>query len=251
MQAMSHSVWLTIDIGNSAIKAGVYVGDHIQEYATTVTLDEILKYLINWNDRETFERIGLSSVVPDLAQRLIRQLNELTSAPILRINSHLSLPIKVNYQPIESLGADRLVAACAGWSSGQGATIIVDAGSAITIDLVSKDGIFEGGIIMPGPELANRSIRDYTANVDAVLLQLPHGAIGSCTVEALQHGLINGMIDAVTGAIDRINGILNEPTAIILTGGWSYLLRDWIPEAIVSRHLTLDGIKVLMHYNST
>jgi len=249
MQGISHSAWLTIDIGNSAIKASLYIADQVQEYATASSLDEILHHLIDWNIQVPFHRIGICSVVPDLTQCFSMQINQFSSAPILTVNSNVLLPIKVNYRPIESLGADRLAAACAGWSITQGQTIIIDAGSAVTIDLVSKSGVFEGGVIMPGPQLSNRAVTDLTANLRPVPLELPTGVLGNSTTEALQHGIIYGMIDAVIGAIERMSRMLKEPSSIILTGGWYHLLSDKISGATVNRNLVLDGIKVLMHHN--
>jgi len=251
MQAMSQSVWLTIDIGNSAIKAGLFLGDQLHEHTTVSSLVEFLRQLNDWNTHQPFERVGLCSVVPDLAENLEMQLKMFTSAPILRLNSNLFLPINVNYNPIESLGLDRLASACAGagWSTGQDATIIIDAGSAITIDLVTKDGGFEGGVIMPGPQISNLAVKDYTANLEAVPLVLPDGVLGNSTLESLQLGITYGMIDAVTNTIERINCMLNGTSTIILTGGWSHLLFERIPDAVVNPHLVLDGIKVLMHHN--
>ena len=159
------------------------------------------------------------------------------------------MPIQINYTPKETLGPDRIAAACAAWSDGKAGQIIVDAGSAITVDVVSTEGIFLGGVIMSGPTVSSRALVDYTAKLPNIPLVIPNGVLGDSTVTALQHGLIYGMIDAINGAIDRLQSIFDHPPTIQLTGGWHSLLAERIPGAQVNKHLVLEGIKLLMHSN--
>ncbi len=249
MQEMSHSVWLTIDIGNSAIKTGLFAENQTLATTTESSIEEALARIATWNTQTPPCRIGLCSVVPQQSEILISRITELTDAPIFEVNSHADSPIQLNYTPAENLGPDRLAAACAAWYPGGTSQIIIDAGTAITIDVVRADGAFLGGVIMPGPTLSNRALADYTAKLPDVSLTPPEGAFGTSTVEALQHGLIYGMIDGVLGTIARIERFLDSSSAITLTGGWHQVLAKHIPEAQINRNLVLHGIRLLMQFN--
>ena len=250
MQAMSHSVWLTIDIGNSAVKAGAFVGSQIVETISGKSAEEVSARIATWDARMPLQRIGLCSVVPQHSELLVSRIKKFTDAPIFEVNSESILPIQINYTPLKSLGPDRLAAACAAWYPGGNSTIVVDAGTAITIDVVSTEGVFLGGVIMPGPVLTGHALANYTANLPSVLLTPPEGAFGNSTTEALQHGIIHGMSDGVLGIITRIKKSLDTSPTITLTGGWSQLLADKIPGVRVNQNLVLHGIRALMQLNA-
>ncbi len=246
---MFHSVCLTIDIGNSAIKAGLFHGELIQNSIVTHSVEEASARIAAWNAQTSFHQIGLCSVVPKKSEQIISRIRSFTDVSIFEVNINATLPFKIKYTPAESLGPDRLAAACAAWHSGDGSQIIIDAGSAITIDVLSAEGIFLGGIIMPGPTLANRALADYTARLSDVPLVFPEGVLGNSTIEALQHGLLYGMTDGIIGAINRIERTLASTPVITLTGGWHQLLADKIPNVRVNKNLVLDGIRLLMQFN--
>ncbi|MXW15085.1 MAG: type III pantothenate kinase [Rhodothermaceae bacterium] len=249
MQAMSRSVWLTIDIGNSTIKIGLFAEDRTLATVTESSVEEALTRITTWNTQTPPCRIGLCNVVPQQSEVLISKIAEFTDAPIFEVNSHAIFPIRLDYTPPENLGPDRLAAACAAWYPGGTSQIIIDAGTAITIDVVRADGSFLGGVIMPSPTLSNRALADYTAKLPNVSLTPPEGSFGTSTVEALQHGLIYGMIDGVLGTIARIEQFLDSPSVITLTGGWYQILAEHIPRAQINRNLVLHGIRLLMQFN--
>jgi len=242
-------VWLTIDIGNSTTKVGLYFGNKIQKRFFSTSIKEVIERIEAWNHKTPYERIGLCSVVDDLTYELISSIKMFTNVPIFELSSDSLLPIRVSYDPVESLGVDRIAAASGAWSFGQKAKIIIDAGSAITVDLVSRDGTFLGGVIMPGPKLSSIALLNFTSNLPDVDVTLPHGTIGNSTITAIQHGLIYGMIDGVNGIVRRIHETYEEPSDLILTGGWSRLLTSKLPRHETNRHLVLDGLMVIMELN--
>ena len=249
MQEMSRSVWLTIDIGNSTIKSGLFAEDRALATTTESSVEEALARITTWNMQTPPCRIGLCSVVPQRSEVLISRITELIDAPIFEVSSRAVFPIRLNYTPAENLGPDRLAAACAAWHPGGTSQIIIDAGTAITIDVVHADGTFLGGVIMPSPTLSSRALADYTAKLPNVSLTPPEGAFGTSTVEALQHGLINGMIDGVLGTIARIEQFLDSSLVITITGGWHQVLAEHIPRAQINQDLVLHGIRLLMQFN--
>ncbi len=249
MQEMSRSVWLTIDIGNSAIKMGLFVKDQLLKTATEATVEKALVRIKTWTSQTPPCRIGIASVVPQQFKKIVSSITECTDASIFEVHSHAVLPLYIQYTPAESLGPDRLAAASAAWYPGGTPQIIIDAGTAITIDVVQADGAFLGGVILPSPTLANQALADYTAQLSTVPLTIPESAFGTSTIQALQHGLIHGMIDAVLGAVERIEQFLDSPSVLTLTGGWHQVLAKYIPIAQINQDLVLHGIKLLMQLN--
>lgn len=246
---MFRSTWLTIDIGNSNTKIGLFSGDDLVKTANENSAEEVLEIISDWQSETPIIRIGLSSVVPQQTDFLLSRINQLSGAPVFHVNSNVNLPLQIGHTPAETLGPDRLAAACYAAHKTSGAHVIIDAGTAITIDAVSENKTFLGGVIMPGPAIANLALTNFTAQLPEVPLTLPDGALGRSTVEALRHGIIHGTADAVMGAIVRIREALASTPTITITGGWYSLLIDKIPEAQITPHLVLHGIRLLMQFN--
>ena len=246
---MFRSTWLTVDIGNSSTKIGLFHGDDLLKTASGNSAEEVLEIISDWQAETPIRRIGLCSVVPEQSDILVSGINKLSGAPVFRVSSGVILPLQIDHTPAETLGPDRLAAACYAAHNKSGAHIIIDAGTAITIDAVSENKTFLGGVIMPGPIIANRALTNYTAQLPEIPLTLPHGALGRSTVEALRHGIVHGTADAVTGAIVRIRETLGSTPTITLTGGWHSLLVDKVPEAQIAPDLVLRGIRLLMQFN--
>jgi type III pantothenate kinase len=246
---MFRSAWLTIDVGNSRTKIGLFSGDDLLKTANGDSAEEVLGIISDWQAETPIIRVGLCSVVPQRSDFLLSGINQLSDAPVFHVSSGVNLPLQIGHTPAETLGPDRLAAACYAAHNKTGAHIIVDAGTAITIDAVSENKTFLGGVIMPGPVIANLALANYTAQLPEVPLTLPDGALGHSTVEALRHGVVHGTADAAMGAILRIRETLGSTSTITITGGWHSLLVGKIPEAHIAPHLVLHGIRLLMHFN--
>lgn len=246
---MFRSTWLTIDIGNSSTKIGLFSGDDLVKTASGDSAAEALEIISDWQAETPIVRIGLCSVVPQQSDFLLSGIKQLSGAPIFRVNSGVDLPLHIGHTPPETLGPDRLAAACYAAHNKSGTHIIIDAGTAITIDAVNEDKTFLGGVIMPGPEIANLALTNYAAQLPEIPITLPNGVLGRSTDEALRHGIVHGTADAVMGAIVRIREALASNPTITITGGWHSLLVDKIPEAQIAPHLVLHGIRLLMQFN--
>ncbi|MXY07837.1 MAG: type III pantothenate kinase [Rhodothermaceae bacterium] len=246
---MFRSTWLTIDVGNSSTKIGLFSGDDLVKTANGGSAEEVLEIISGWQADTPIVRIGLCSVVPQKSDFLLSGIKQLSGAPFFCVNSGVNLPLQIGHTPAGTLGPDRLAAACYAAHNTAGAHIIIDAGTAITIDAVNENKTFLGGVIMPGPEIANLALTNYTAQLPEIPLTLPDGALGRSTDEALQHGIVHGTVDGVMGAIVRIREALASNPTITITGGWHSLLVDKIPEAKIAPHLVLHGIRLLMQFN--
>ncbi len=250
-------MWLTIDIGNSAVKGAFFLDSEI--LGAWKLARPGLEDVRNWQERFFAEisrhrvtRAGVASVVPSLTRVVRDQIH--SCVPLLEISPELLLPFSISYTTTKTLGPDRLAAAAAAWQ-GWGrsrAVIVVDIGTAINIEVVSSKGVYLGGIIGAGPETLRNSLSSGTALLPAIDLVMPSSPVGNSTQEALQAGIMFGVVDQIRGALRRIRHQIAEPCVVVGTGGWGSALMEHLD---VIEHfdpyLTQRGIRILMALNPT
>jgi type III pantothenate kinase len=159
---------------------------------------------------------------------------------------HSDFPIAIRTLAPERVGLDRLAAALAANRLRQPAAlaIVIDAGSAITVDLVSADGAFEGGVILPGFRMAAEAL--YGADLLPLALlepnEQPPPALGRDTHSAIRSGLFWGAVGAVRELVSRISAELATPPEVFVTGGDLRQLAHYVPAAQFVPNLVLSGI---------
>jgi type III pantothenate kinase len=160
---------------------------------------------------------------------------------------HLDLPLAVALEEPHKVGIDRLAAAAAAGlvkPAGRPA-VVVDCGTAVTVDLVAADGRFLGGAILPGPALMARALAEGTSKLPAVAAlvggELP-AMPGRSTAEAIAAGIGYGIRGAVARLVAEARSAAGGDAATILTGGWSDAVRDVLPDARLIPDLVLAGI---------
>lgn len=252
-------MWLTLDIGNSTIKGGFFSGPRLERafrLPTSASEAAWQAALGEQFDDVPITRAGIASVVPartTLAQATIRAVAE-TSAEV--IGASMKLPFAMAYETPHTLGTDRLAAAAAAWTQ-HGATatpprsvIALDAGTALTFDVVRADGVFLGGSIGPGPDLLVRALHTGTAQLPDVPLVLPGQPIGRATQEAIQIGVMWGFLESTRGLLHRLTETLGDSPFVVATGGWGALLAEQLADVhLYDPHLVLRGVRVLLEWN--
>jgi type III pantothenate kinase len=251
---------LTLDVGNSAVKGGCFDGDELVR-VFSVSIEHVdANDPAAWQEALSsrlpdppVEHVGLASVVPATADALTDALAALTDASVTRIRPTMPLPFELAYETPDTLGTDRLAAATAGWvqfgrpASPPRSVVVVDAGTAVTCEVVHRDGVYQGGTIGAGPVLARRALQSGTAQLPAVPLELPAAPVGRSTQTALQSGLMWGLVDTVRGMTARLADTLPDEPQIVVTGGWGDLLTHHLDRVDHhAPHLVLHGIRLLV-----
>jgi type III pantothenate kinase len=157
------------------------------------------------------------------------------------------LPLRVELEKPDHAGIDRLLNAVAvnGRRRSGCPAVIVDAGSAVTVDLVDCDGAFRGGAILPGLRLMARSLHDYTALLP--LIDLPVDVPpypGAATRSALEVGIFWAVAGGIQGLIDVYRRDSRVEPEIYLTGGDAELLARGLPGVISWPTMTLEGVRM-------
>ena len=251
---------LAIDIGNTHTVFGIYrksklVADWRVTSMLQRTEDEVGTQVRLFLKEakiplKGIEQVGISSVVPNLTDIYTTMARKYFHLAPLIISSALDLGIKILYDDPNSVGADRICNAVAGFALFGGPLIIIDFGTATTYDAVSGTGDYIGGVIAPGMETSAVDLHRRAAKLPKVELHFPKTIIGKDTVSSMQAGILYGAIDALEGMVERIHGELRKregkKAIVVATGGFSRLMASHsksITECVPS--LVLDGVRLI------
>jgi type III pantothenate kinase len=240
---------LCLDIGNSATKAGLFDGGSLLRTLRTTRLDAGMLSEFISDDR--LERAGIASVVPAATPQVAALVAAVVPRPPLVVSASVRLPFEMAYRTPETLGADRIAAAAGGRSLLPEADplVTIDAGSAVTVEVVAG-GRFLGGAIAPGPELLYRALSERTAQLPALHPALSATVIGSSTEESIRAGIGVPFIEGLRGLLRRIGEELDAPLTVVACGGWGESIAAHLNEIThVEPHLLLHGIRALVELN--
>ena len=248
---------LAVDIGNTTIACGVCAGQKVlavyrmDTFSGKARLTREMGKLCGrvYRQYPSLREVLICSVVPKaltVAEKVIHRTMRVK--PIV-IGRDIKVPIKNNYRNPRQVGQDRLVGAYAAKCLYKAPCLIIDFGTAITFDIVSARGEYEGGIIIPGLRLSAESLFQKTALLPRVdTIRAPRSLIGKDTQESILSGLFNGYGAMCRGLIDRIAGTMPRRPKVIITGGHTRLMRKFIRKRIdkIDQSLVFKGI-VLVH----
>jgi type III pantothenate kinase len=189
-----------------------------------------------------FDHVLVGSVVPK--KTLI--FRSLFRGQMKEVNPDLDLGIGIDFSEPHGIGADRLANAV-GVSTRYGfPAIVVDFGTAVTFDVISRKGAYEGGVTAPGLGLMVDYMYQRTALLPKIDLQEPVSAIGKTTRDAMLAGAVYGYRGLVRRIVTEIVAVLDGKARIIATGSYADLIAAKLPELqIVDLDLTLEGLRII------
>ena len=234
---------LLIDNSNTLTKFALDLGGALSEWRAVIPTSDLSKTSIQDTLRnQNFERVTLCSVVPDASTLMKVTFDQ----PIHHISHQSKMPITIEYPNPSKIGADRLANASAAILGRQGPAIVIDFGTAVTFDVISKAGSYLGGVIAPG----TASLRDYlhqkTALLPAIQLEEPNSAIGRSTEEAMQVGAVIGYRGLIREILNEVRRELGGEPKIFATGGDAELIGKGINDIdIIDQDLTMKGIQAI------
>lgn len=236
---------LVIDIGNHSSKMFLFEGDEIvwRGQRATALAEEIPSYVHD----QKFDHVIVSSVVP-LSSRFIPQLNAMGKTIELSGSTHL--PLKLDYETPQTLGADRIAAACGAWQLSEGNNVLVIvAGTCITYNLIDSGGTFHGGAISPGIHMRLQSMHTFTGKLPLVSAEGNSPITGKSTETSLRSGAVNGTIAELEGMIFRYSQEFPE-LKVMITGGDGQVLAEGLKNGIFARpDLIAQGLNTILNYN--
>jgi type III pantothenate kinase len=254
------SMLIVVDIGNTHTAFGLFDGDKLRfdwrvETRSERTADEhaaVLRGLFELEklDMHQVDAAIISSVVPPATmpmERLFARYFKLT--PVV-VGPGMKTGMPVLYESPRDLGADRIVNAVAAYARWPQGAIVVDFGTATTLDVVSAKGEYAGGIITPGLLISADALYRATAKLPRVEIARPKAVVGTNTVASIQSGLVFGYAGMIDALVNRIRAEVTYVPKVVATGGLGALVaRESSTIEEYDELLTLRGLKILHERN--
>ncbi len=244
---------LAIDVGNTNTVLGIYKeNEMIAHWRISTdkdkTVDEygiLLKNLFSYEniDTENIKDIIISSTVPPIVTVLEQVGREYFDLYPLVVGPGVKTGMNIKMDNPREVGADRIVNAVGAYQKYDSPLIVVDFGTATSIDAVSEKGNFIGGAIAPGIGISTEALFNYAAKLPRIELKKPDKAIGKNSIMAMQSGIIYGFVGQTEALISKFKEELSVDSTVVATGGLVNLIA---PETeLIDRvepFLTLDGL---------
>jgi type III pantothenate kinase len=235
------SEFLLIDVSNSYTKLALASRDKLGRVRRVPTSHLGVKTL----HALRFEKIVLCSVVPEKT-RLLRAFFK--KQPIVEVSHRIRLGVGIDYPKPQSIGADRLANAASAAALYGAPVVVVDFGTAVTFDIISRGKKYLGGVIAPGLEVMTDYLYQRTALLPHINLSEPVTAIGKSTRGAMMAGAVYGYRGLVRQIISQIRTELGVrgKLPVVATGGYAELIASHLPEvSAVHPNLTLEGLRII------
>ena len=235
---------LSIDLGNTYAKTGLFAEEKLVETNWKLTYQELINYAQVVNP----EQIMISSVSYS-EEQLQREFSTITPKIYLLKNT-TPVPLTKLYDTPETLGADRVAAVIgAKVLYPQSNCVVIDMGTCITYDLVDADDNFHGGIISPGVQMRFKAMNTFTKRLPLLKPELIPTLIGKSTNHAMQSGVMNGLLAEINGLVEAYDKVLTNINVIFCGGDASYFANRIKYPNFVVPELVLIGLNRILEYN--
>lgn len=233
---------LAIDIGNSAVKYGLFKQDRLASSGVIKDGDfSKLKEIIAANEIEHI----IYSTVAEIPADLKNVLNDFSD--VSAFDTETPLPLKNMYLTPETLGKDRLANVCGALSLFPGRNVLViDVGTCIKFDIITSDGHYLGGGISPGMRMRFKALNDQTAHLPLILPRLEPQLIGRNTEESILSGVMNGMMAEINDMNWQYRNLYPRLETILTGGDSNFFLNQFKSRIFAAPHLTLLGLNSIV-----
>jgi type III pantothenate kinase len=246
---------LAVDIGNTKTAAGLLDGTRVLGRAEIWT-DHKARPKALWAElvadlsgARAIEGAVICSVVPLATPGVKEAIHEGTGIEPVEFTAKTPIGITNRYEPPSDVGADRLVNAFAAWKLYGVPAIIVDIGTALTIDCINEQAEYLGGVIAPGIGISLDALHTRTALLPLVELVPPPRVLGTSTVTSIQSGVTHGHSLMIAGLVDELRDELGFGAAarVVITGGYTAVLGAQLRQVseLIDADLTLKGLGLI------
>lgn len=251
---------LAIDIGNTNIVIGGLKEDQIL-FEARIATDRIktsdqyaaeIKNMLGLFgvSAADVEDCIISSVVPPVFNSVQTGVRKLTGKQPMVVGPGLKTGLNIHMDIPSQVGSDLIVAAVAALAEYAAPLVLIDMGTATTIQVIEPDNVFVGGLVFPGVMVSLDSLTSRAAQLPGISLDRPRQVIGKNTVDCMRGGIMYGTAAMLDGVIERVEEELGHKTTVVATGGLAQFIIPLCKREIVyERDLLLKGLNVLYKKN--
>ena len=251
---------LAADLGNTNITLGVFRERELlfsarlsssrsrtaDEYA--VLLDALLR--MRGVDPRDIHGAVLSSELKPLTPVFSAAVEQLCHTRPLIVGPGVRTGLDIRVDIPSQVGSDRIVIAVAALAEYEAPMILMDLGTATTIEVVEPNNMYLGGIIFPGVRVSLDALTSRTAQLPGISLDKPKHVIGKNTVDCMRSGMMYGTAAMLDGLVERIEAELGHKSTLIATGGLAQFITPLCKrEIILEKDLLLKGLNVIYKKN--
>lgn len=251
---------LAIDIGNTNIVIGCIRNDEIifkariatDQYRTSDQYGVEIKNMLEAFGvcREEIEDCIISSVVPPVFNSVKTGVVKVIGKQPMVVGPGLKTGLNIHVDVPSQVGSDRIVIAVAALAEYTAPLILMDLGTATTIEVIEPDNLYMGGVIIPGVKTSLDALVSHAAQIPGISLDKPKQVIGKNTVDCLRSGMMYGTASMIDGMIDRMEAELGHRSTLIATGGMAQFITPLCNHSIiVEKDLLLKGLNIIYKKN--
>lgn len=246
---------LLFDIGNTNTHLGIASNRRIIKQANIPTKGwlngGVKDALLKFAGRRSIEGAALCSVVPRTTPFVLKAIWQLWKVDAVELTPKTLRGVGIDYPKPKSIGPDRLANAVAAKHHFGAPSIVVDFGTAVTFDVINREGNYAGGIIAPGLAAMTDYLHEKTALLPRIRIREVGSAIGKSTEHAMLVGAVHGYRGLIRGLLAELKQELKaERLPVIATGGYAKLIAAKLPEiSAVKPELTLEGLRLTWQAN--
>lgn len=237
---------LILDFGNTLKKLAVFLDEELLELSSTS--GDVIQHIEDFKQKYPQLSSCILSTVVNIDIHTMQYLK--SNFDFIMFDHTIPIPIVNGYETPETLGKDRLAAAIgAHLLFPQENVLIIDAGSSITYELLTDDGIYKGGAISPGLKLRAKALNQFTDQLPLVDYSDEVELLGKTTKGCLQSGVLNGAISEVNSMIERFISQFGKLKVILTGGDAKYFEKNLKYDIFASANLVLVGLNHILDFN--
>lgn len=251
---------LAIDIGNTNTVIGCFNDDEILfvERLSTDTSKTVLEYAIGIKnvlemyqvDASQMKGSIISSVVPPVTNMFKEAIEKITGGSVMVVGPGIKTGLNILMDNPAQVGSDLIVNAVAGIAEYPLPLVIIDMGTATTIEIVDQSKNYIGGMILPGMKVSLDSLTSRTSQLPRISMEAPKRVIGKNTIECMKSGVIFGNASCLDGMITRIEQELGMKTTVVATGGLAGTVVPYCMHPVIHDDaLLLKGLRYIYQKN--
>ena len=250
---------LAVDIGNSTVSFALTANKRILFKSSILSScwepglfrKALDKFIVQSKvPVDSIENAVISCVVPNLLNPVLNAVKTLLSRPAFVVQPGIRIGMRIMYQPVASIGSDRIVNAFATRKIYGYPSVCIDFGTATTFNVINSKGDFQGGLILPGVQSFSRLLSQTTAQLPLTVFTAPTSVIEQSTETNIRSGTVYGYVSMIEGLLQRIRHELNYDFITVATGGSHTLFKNITRSiSIFDENLLFKGLELLCKHN--